>query len=124
MDESQFKNPTGLPDRDHFTTVRDLSRLASVAVANRLLKQIVGTYQSSVFELTQNRLIPITNVNQLLGVGGVDGIKTGFTDEAGGCLIASSSQGEHRIISVVLNSEDRFADTRELLNWLWASYSW
>lgn len=124
LDESQFKNPTGLQDPNHYSSARDLARLATIVIKNPLLKQIVGTKQAQVFDITKNQEIPIENINRLLGTGGVDGLKTGSTPEAGGCLVASSSKNGHHLVTVVLNSKDRFLDTQNLLTFVWTSYRW
>ena len=65
------------------------------------------------------------NVNQLLGyVYGVYGVKTGFTDEAGQCLISSVSRNGHRIIIVLLKSQDRFGESAKLIEWVFGNYKW
>lgn len=124
LEESQFKNPTGLQDPDHYSSARDLARLASVVIKNPLIKQIVGTRQTQIFDITKNQEITIENLNKLLGINGIDGLKTGSTPEAGGCLVATSNKNGHRLVSVVLNSKDRFLDTQSLLTFVWGSYRW
>jgi D-alanyl-D-alanine carboxypeptidase len=56
------------------------------------------------------------NLNELLGIPGISGIKTGFTDEAGGVLVTSFSQKERTYIIVVLDSVDRFGDTKSVID--------
>jgi D-alanyl-D-alanine carboxypeptidase (penicillin-binding protein 5/6) len=124
LTESQFKNPTGLHHPDHFSTPRDLARLGAIALKNNQLKTLVNTRETVVTNLTTNQNIPITNLNQLLGTIGVDGIKTGYTEEAGGCLVATKQVGGRRVISVVLGSEDRFLDSDLLLSFVFNSYRW
>ena len=67
----------------------------------------------------------LVNTNELLGAyPDVDGIKTGTTDEAGQCLVASVTRNGHRLLLVLLNSTDRYADARALLDYVAAGWSW
>jgi D-alanyl-D-alanine carboxypeptidase (penicillin-binding protein 5/6) len=124
LSESHFVNPTGLHHQDHYSTARDLARLGAVANKSQTIKRIVTTKQTSILNLTTGVNLQIENLNQLLGTNGVDGIKTGFTEEAGGCLIASKTIGGTKVITVVLKSEDRFLDTDRLLSYVFSSYRW
>lgn len=124
LTESSFKNPTGLHDPGHFSSARDLARLGTLALKNAQFKKLVATRVATLTNLTTNAELKIENLNQLLGTTGVDGIKTGFTEEAGGCLVATKQIGKNRVISVVLGSEDRFLDTDKLLSFVFNSYRW
>jgi D-alanyl-D-alanine carboxypeptidase len=65
------------------------------------------------------------NSNRLLGVyEGADGVKTGYTDNAGRCLVFSATRDGRRAISVVLDSEDTSGDSRALVDYFFANYSW
>lgn len=124
LESSQFKNPTGLHNPEHFTSARDLARLGTEAIKNATIKSIVRQKEVQVFDITKQQLLTVENVNQLLGIDGIDGIKTGYTQEAGGCLIATTDKTGHRLLSVVLDSSDRFTDTRNLLSFVLGSYRW
>jgi len=112
---SNWRNSTGLPDDDHYTTARDLVRLASAVISEfpdhyRWYSQPSYTYNG----ITQ------PNRNRLLGNGGVDGMKTGWTETAGYCLLTSADRDGRRIVSVVLNSpteSKRVVATQALLNY-------
>ncbi|MBX6342226.1 MAG: hypothetical protein IRY97_07195, partial [Thermomicrobiaceae bacterium] len=70
------------------------------------------------------RDLVLTNTNELLGTAGVHGVKTGTTDEAGACLVLAAWRGDDRVVTVVLGSADRYADTGALLDYLDARFRW
>lgn len=117
MTQTQFRNATGLPDAQHFTTARDLSKLALA-----LIRDFPGEY-SKYYSLKEFKYGKISqpNRNRLLFIDPtVDGVKTGHTDAAGYCLIASAKRGPRRLLSVVLgtNSDNaRASESQKLLNW-------
>ncbi|MFO0911042.1 MAG: peptidoglycan-binding protein [Isosphaeraceae bacterium] len=123
--ETHFVNTHGLTARDHHSSARDLAALARVALRDPLFATCVNTVRRGA-TLTdaqgQTRNVVWTNTNRLLDTEGYDGVKTGTTNAAGNCLVASGRRGdEHRII-VVLGSgstEGRYADARNLFRWAW-----
>jgi len=116
LNKTNFADSIGLEDSRDFTTPLDLARLASVAIGNSELAKIVGTKALQISDITGFNKYSLINLNQLLGVQGVNGIKTGYTTEAGQVLVTSKKEGSHTIIVVVMDSEDRFADTLRLLD--------
>ncbi|MEN9314438.1 MAG: D-alanyl-D-alanine carboxypeptidase dacC precursor [Pseudomonadota bacterium] len=123
MTNTQFRNSTGLPDPQHYSTARDLARLATRLIVD--FPQNYGLY--SMKEYTYNG-IRQPNRNRLLFIDpSVDGVKTGHTEAAGYCLIASSrreqpgSNGlERRLLSVVLGAPTeaaRAVESQKLLNY-------
>lgn len=116
MHSSSFKNPTGLPDKDHYSTARDISTLAR-AIANEF-PEYYRWYSVKEFEYND---IKQKNRNALLWRDdSVDGMKTGFTDDAGYCLVSSAKRDEMRIVSVVLGTENpktRIEGSQALLNY-------
>lgn len=117
MTNTHFMNATGLPDKDHYTTAQDLMTLATA-----LIRDFPQEYKRlySVKEYTYNKITQ-PNRNRLLWLDpNVDGMKTGHTDNAGYCLIASSKHGESRLLSVVLgaaNESMRVTESQKLLNY-------
>jgi len=117
MTSTHFMNATGLPDKDHYTTAQDLSTLATA-----LIRDFPQEYHRlySVKEYTYNKITQ-PNRNRLLWLDpNVDGMKTGHTDTAGYCLIASSKHGEERLVSVVLGADSevmRATESQKLLNY-------
>jgi D-alanyl-D-alanine carboxypeptidase len=115
LHHSSFKNPTGLDEAGHYSSATDLSRLASSILKNQFLRRIVASENAVV---TSHIL---TNTNRLLSeVPGVLGIKTGFTANAGEALVTYVERPTGKRIIVVMGSQDRFTDTKTLIDW---SYS-
>jgi len=115
---SNFVNPHGLPDNNHYTTAYDLAVIARYAMNNPVFAKIVGQKISTItYEQPQKSQI-IKNTNKLLwSYDLADGIKTGTTNAAGKCLVASASNNGRRLICVLLNAPDRFGDAKRLLDW-------
>lgn len=112
---SHFVNATGLPDPQHYSTARDLARLAQAVI--RDFPEYYAIYSKK--EYTFNRITQ-PNRNRLLWLDPtVDGVKTGHTENAGYCLIASSKRGPRRLISVVVGADSdalRAQESQRLLN--------
>lgn len=113
---THFSDASGLDDDGDYTTALDLARLASMAMKNPIFSRIVNTKYAVIANSDGTRTYPINNLNKLLGTDGIDGIKTGFTEEAGGVLVTSKKENGHNIILVVMKSDDRFLDTENLLS--------
>jgi serine-type D-Ala-D-Ala carboxypeptidase (penicillin-binding protein 5/6) len=110
-----FSDPAGLDDDGNFTTAEELARLAELAMQNKKLSQVVSAREKTISDIEGTRNILLENLNQLLGFYGVNGVKTGTTEGAGEVLVTSAVINGHTFIIVVMNSEDRFADTMALL---------
>ena len=112
LTHTHFVNPHGIDAPGHESSARDLAQLARRALQNPLIAQIVATPSISIqgFELH--------NTNQLLGqYPGAYGVKTGTTDAAGQVLIAAARRsGQGDVITVVLHSPDRYAESEALLD--------
>lgn len=115
LDKTHFSDPTGLDDGGDYTTVIDLARLSSIALKNKTIATVVATKNKTVSNVSGTKDYSLKNLNKLLGTYGVTGIKTGFTDEAGGILASSKIENGRTLIIVVMKSEDRFLDTEKLL---------
>jgi D-alanyl-D-alanine carboxypeptidase (penicillin-binding protein 5/6) len=116
MTNSHFKNSDGLPVEDHYTSARDLAILTTA-----LIKEFPDYYRwFSQKEFTFNKITQ-QNRNKLLSRDeSVDGVKTGFTDDAGYCLVASALREDMRLISVVMgakNANARANENQTLLNY-------
>jgi serine-type D-Ala-D-Ala carboxypeptidase (penicillin-binding protein 5/6) len=99
---TNFVTPHGLDDPQHYSTAYDLALITQYALKNEKFCSIVGT-KDSTFEGSA-----ITNTNEMLSLyPGANGVKTGFTGQAGRCLVTSVTQNNWRIISVVLNCASR-----------------
>ena len=116
MTNSHFKNSDGLPMEDHYTSARDLAILTAA-----LIKEFPDYYRwFSQKEFTFNKITQ-QNRNKLLSRDeSVDGVKTGFTDDAGYCLVASALREDMRLISVVMGAKSansRANENQSLLNY-------
>lgn len=125
MANTLFRNPSGLDGNDQVTTARDLIRVSTVAMRNPKFAEIVGTKEKTVASidgLTKHRL---TNINELIGVvPGVLGVKTGWTENARENLVTYLERDGHKIMFALLGSQDRFGETKELIDWVFTNYDW
>ena len=116
MENSEFRNATGLPDESHYTTARDLSVLATALIQD--FPEHYKIYQEKYFSYNDIRQ---ANRNSLLfRDDSVDGVKTGHTQAAGYCLVASAEKGDMRLISVVMGATSeraRAVESQKLLNY-------
>jgi serine-type D-Ala-D-Ala carboxypeptidase (penicillin-binding protein 5/6) len=103
-ESSHFVNPNGLPADDQYSTARDMARVARAAYFNPLLREIMRT-KHCMFRYATGKTIPLQNTNRVLRTYSFcNGMKTGYTDAAGHCLISSGSWGGKDMIAVVLGS--------------------
>jgi D-alanyl-D-alanine carboxypeptidase (penicillin-binding protein 5/6) len=124
LNDTLFSNPQGFDDGNNSSTVFDLARLGSYVLRYPYIREIVRT-KSTVIKNTENKSYTLENVNILLSDHPeVLGMKTGFTEEAGECLLSLHKINGHEVIIVVLNSEDRFGETMQLAEWLSANFNW
>jgi D-alanyl-D-alanine carboxypeptidase (penicillin-binding protein 5/6) len=116
MNDTHFENATGLPHAQHYSSAYDLSLLATAII--RDFPEYYPLYSLKEFRYNN---ISQANRNRLLWLDPtVDGMKTGFTDAAGYCLITSAKRGERRLISVVLGTASetaRATESQKLLNY-------
>jgi D-alanyl-D-alanine carboxypeptidase (penicillin-binding protein 5/6) len=125
LTHSNFTNPVGYDDPLHKMTPGDLAILGEAALNNKVIAKMVAIPAITISDETHTYFHPLRNVNELLGkIPGVAGIKTGWTEEAGENLITLIDRSGHRVIIVVLHSQDRFGDTESLINWVFANYQW
>lgn len=125
LENTNFENPSGVDSPNHFSTPRDMSILTAVALNNPSIAKIVATAKENVRDASGKKTYRLKNVNQLLGkVPGVDGVKTGFTSQAGQCLITSTLRDGHRIVIVLMGSLDRFGESTKMVEWAFANFAW
>lgn len=121
---SHFITPHGLDEEEHYTTAYELACMADYALNIPKFKEIVCTKNYTV-TINGNPMI-IGNTNELLGnLDGVYGVKTGFTNGAGRCLVTACKRGELDIITVVLGADTkkiRTGDSIKLINYAYKNY--
>ena len=114
---SNFKNPSGLPDDEHYTTARDLCKIACYAMNNPEFKKIVSTANYN------GKYKSFINKNKMLKFcEGANGIKTGYTVKAGRCLVSSAERCGMDIVTVVLNCPDMYAHSCSIFDKCFKTY--
>jgi D-alanyl-D-alanine carboxypeptidase len=125
MTNTHFENPVGLDGSGQFSTARDLIRAAEIAMRNPVFAKIVGMEEIHITDVSGQYKYDLKNVNQLLGnVPGVKGVKTGWTENARENLVTYIERDGHRVMIALLGSNDRFGETKELIDWIFANYQW
>jgi D-alanyl-D-alanine carboxypeptidase (penicillin-binding protein 5/6) len=123
MEKTIYKNPHGLTAKGHQSSALDLTKLAHAAIQLPRFRHYIDTRQHGSTLLGPGgyqRNIVWKNTNQLLGIEGYHGIKTGTTSAAGACLVSWGDRDEKSCIVVVLgstSSDARYVDTRNLFRW-------
>lgn len=111
LKDTHFITPHGLDQDEHYTTAYELAKITDYALDNKKFAQIVNTKEITI-HINGNQK-SINNTNELLGnLNGVDGVKTGFTNGAGRCLVTSTTRNGHKIICVVLGADTKKIRTR------------
>ena len=120
---SHFANPHGLDNPEHYTTAYDLALITSYALNNPIFKEIVSTKNYVIPETNVSEKRYLTNKNRLLSsLEGCCGVKTGFTNKAGRCLVSACERKNMTAVCVVLNCGPMFEESSELLNQSLANY--
>lgn len=125
LKETHFTNPAGIDEENQYTSPFDLALLAKNLMRQPFLSRLVATKKMMIASTDGTRQHEMENINQLLGkVEGVKGVKTGWTEEAGECLVTYVEREGKKLIIVVLGSEDRFGETEKLINWAFENFAW
>jgi len=125
MVNTQYTNVSGLESPGHYASVRDLSILTKAAMEDSTFRKIVGTKNITVSAIDGSQKLSLTNLNELLGkVDGVIGVKTGWTEVAGECLVTYTIRDNHPVIVVVFGSSDRFGESKKIIEWIYQTYQW
>lgn len=120
---TNFTNPHGLHDDEHYTTAEDLAKITCYALKNQTFKKIVSTKKYIATELGKNENRVWVNKNKMLNsFDGATGVKTGYTVKAGRCLVSSAERNGMEVICVVLNVYDMFERSKNLLNDAFCEY--
>ncbi|MBL8061111.1 MAG: D-alanyl-D-alanine carboxypeptidase [Chthonomonas sp.] len=118
-----FRNPNGLPDPEHKTTAYDLAMIGREAMKNDIFREVVRTRKAWLSRsVNQDDLLVINRNKWLEKDPTADGIKTGFTDDAGQTYVGSATRNGFRVITVILNTTDWQADHKAMLDWAYSEY--
>lgn len=125
MTDTHFVNTTGLPAEGHYTTARDVARMAIELAGHDLYYRYSTVWLDEVVH-ESGRSTSLTNTNRLIRLyEGCDGLKTGSTNEAGYCMAASAKRGDMRLIAVVLGADtgkERFNIASQMMDYGFANY--
>lgn len=133
LENTNFQNPAGFDGPNHYSSAADLAKIAKEAIQDPQITKIVSTKETSVtayIESTdaampvKNNTHLLKNLNQLLGQDGVIGVKTGYTETAGENFVGLVERDNRKILTVVLSSNDRFGESKALMDWVYNNYSW
>lgn len=117
MENTHFQNPNGLDEDGHFSTARDLARLARAAMKNPDFREAAGTKNASFGQCA------LTNHNKLLwSYPGANGVKTGYTRAAGRILVSSAERGGRLLIAVTICDPDDWNDHAKLLDYGFSAF--
>lgn len=124
LNNTNFVTPHGLDNQNHYTTAYELALLTDYALDNKTFAKIVNTKIATISVNGNAR--NIYNTNELLGnINGVNGVKTGFTNGAGRCLVTSCTRDNNQIITVVLGCDtkkQRTQDSAKLIEYTFKNY--
>jgi D-alanyl-D-alanine carboxypeptidase (penicillin-binding protein 5/6) len=120
---TQFRNPHGLDEPGHYSTAYELCLITRAAMANPAFRAIVATRRKVIAWPGRDSDRALHNHNRLLWkYDGADGVKTGYTLQAGRCLVASASRDGWQVIAAVLRSDRVWDDTTALLDVVYRDY--
>lgn len=123
LSDTQFTNPVGYDDVNHYSTASDLAKLGKVFLLNNTLAEI-SSKRSYTATSIDGKKYYLLNTNKLLNNTTYKGIKTGTTFDAGECLVSLYEQEDQKIIGVLLNSPSRFTETSEIIEWTKHNFLW
>lgn len=119
LKSTSFENPSGLDGENHFTTAKELALIANYAMSIPQFRKIAATKS---MKTESGRYL--SNHNKMLKLyDGADGVKTGFTQKCGRCLVSSAEKNGRRLIAVTLNAPDDWNDHTNMLNYGFSMFS-
>lgn len=125
LTDTNFKNPHGLDDANHYSSAYDMAMIAKELVKHKKVLEYTKIYEDYLRKDT-DRKIWLVNTNKLVRFyDGVDGLKTGYTSSAGYCLTATAKRGNSRFIAVAMGEPDskmRNQEISEMLDYAFAQY--
>lgn len=125
LNDTHFKNPTGLPASDHYSSAYDMAIMGRELLKHPLITKYTGTYEDYLRQNTEKQFW-LVNTNKLVRFyPGADGLKTGFTAEARYCLTATAKKNNMRVVSVIMGaptSKERNAQMSKLLDYAFNQY--
>ena len=125
LQDTNFKNPHGLDTANHYSSAYDMSLIAKELVKHEKVLEFTSIYEDYLREGQKNK-VWLVNTNKLVRFyDGLDGLKTGYTKEAGYCLTSTAKRGDTRFITVVMGEPDtktRNSETTSMLDYAFSQY--
>lgn len=116
--DTHFENTNGLPNKNHYSTAFDLALMARYGLQLPAFSSITRQKETEIHFIEPDVFMDLRNTNKLLwNYPFADGVKTGTTNAAGKCLVASATKEGRQLIAVVLHAPNRFGDAQKLLEW-------
>ena len=121
-EHTNFANPNGLPNSNHYSTARDMAKIAMYCMRNPEFRKLAGAQTGIArWASPRGKYVELENTNELLETyEGATGMKTGWTSAAGGCLAASAKRNGVELIAIIMHADDthtRFDDARKVLDY-------
>lgn len=129
LSDTHFTNPYGLQDNNHYTTAHDLAIIMQYCLKNDDFRKIAGQASCAIPSTNKSEPRKYSSTNELLIAGNSNYYpnliagKTGYTSEAGECLVSAAYNDNLELVGVILNSNNRFKDTRSLYNYGYTNFS-
>ena len=129
LSDTHFTNPYGLQDNNHYTTAHDLAIIMQYCLKNDDFRKIAGQASCAISSTNKSEPRKYSSTNELLIAGNSNYYpnliagKTGYTSEAGECLVSAAYNDNLELVGVILNSNNRFKDTRSLYNYGYTNFS-
>lgn len=121
LKNTHFANVSGVEQENHYASAADLAVIAEHLMSNPFLSSIVTQNSATIHTIDGKKTIVLQNTNELLSqIEGIKGIKTGWTENAGECLVTYIDR-DFDIITVMLDSQDRFGETQKIIEWVYAN---
>jgi serine-type D-Ala-D-Ala carboxypeptidase (penicillin-binding protein 5/6) len=125
LKNSHFENPAGFDSPNQYASASDLAQITQEALKDSQLSRVFATKETEIVSLDKKYNHRLINLNKLLSqVKGVLGVKTGTTEASKENLITFVERDEHPILVVILGSEDRYTETKNIIEWVYSNFLW
>lgn len=122
LKNTQYSNPVGWDDENNYSSAEDVAILSRILLNNDIFKNTVSQGSSTITTI-EGEKINVSNTNKLLS-DNYKGVKTGYTFGAGECLASYYKTDNRDILTIIIGSNDRFGETREIIDWIFTHFSW
>lgn len=124
LNDTHFVNFDGEEDDGHYSTVFDLAHLTRWALKNKIFSEAVQLKEITVYDVDNKIEHQMESTNELLSLEEIKGVKTGWTPKSGECFVGLLDLADHRLVTVILSSGNRFGETEKMVAWAKEAISW